>query len=131
MKASREQMPLKCSEVRELLPAYARDRAGSLNIRRHLSSCEDCRTELHRYEELIDAMGSLQHVTTEMPRAALSAILDIPSQPTRLETLRDVAGKTSEAVSSHRSAVLGGVAAAALAGAGALVWRQRRRLAAA
>jgi hypothetical protein len=86
---------------------------------------------LHRYEELIDAMGSLQHVTTEMPRAALSAILDIPSQPTRLETLRDVAGKTSDAVSSHRSAVLGGVAAAALAGAGALVWRQRRRLAAA
>lgn len=122
-----EPMSMSCAEVRELLPAYARDRDASLSVRRHLSGCKDCRAELSRYEELLGAMASLRSVTAELPEANLAAIVGIPANPYRLQALRGVAGKTTELVASHRSAVLGGVAAAALAGAGALVWRQRAR----
>ena len=122
-------MAMGCAEVRELLPAYARERDSSLSVRRHLSDCQGCRAELQRYEELLSAMASVRSVTVETPPQVLAAVLDIPNQPAGL---RHIANRTTDLVSTHRNAVLGGVAAAALAGAGAVVWVQRsRRIAAA
>lgn len=121
-----EPVPTSCAEVREALPAYVRDRDPSLGVRRHLAGCPACRAELAGYERLLGAMGSLRSVTAETPAGTVDAILAIPSQPSPLERVRETAAKAGSHVSRHR-VVYAGTAAAAVAGAGAMLWRQRAR----
>ena len=112
---------MRCDEVREELPAYAGGEA-SLAVRRHLSTCADCRAELARYEELTSAMASLEAVTAEPPAGLKRALLAIPDEQTRVAQVR-------KHVARNRTAYLGGAGAVAVAAAGAVLLR--RRLAAA
>jgi hypothetical protein len=114
---------MRCEEVREALPAYARSGEASLSIRRHLSSCEACTEELHRYEALLDGLAALRAETAPAPVGLVGALRAIPSRETRLQHARTH-------IFRHKRAYLGGLALAA-AGAGAMVLRSRVRTAAA
>jgi anti-sigma factor RsiW len=112
---------MKCAEIRELLPAHAGERDASLALRRHLSTCPDCREELARYEALLGALGSLATATAEPPAGLASALSAIPAQET---PLRSLAGHLAR----NRRAYVGGTAMAlAGAAAGAVLWRNKSR----
>jgi hypothetical protein len=114
---------MRCEEVREALPAYARAGDASLSVRRHLSGCAECNAELRRYEALLDGLGALRSETSPVPVGLATAIKAIPSQETGLRAARTH-------VTRHRKAYLGGLALAAGA-AGAALWHSRLRAAAA
>lgn len=115
---------MRCEEVQEALPAYARAGDASLTVRRHLSACEDCRQELRRYESLLDGLGALRTVPADVPVGLANSLKAIPWQETRLQNARTH-------VARHRRAYLGGLAVAAVGAAGAAMWRSRIRAAAA
>lgn len=112
---------LRCEEVREELPAFAREHGESLAVRRHLSRCDGCRSELARYEAMLDALGSLQPATVEPPPYLKAALVAIPASVGTVEMLRKHV--------SHNRRIYAGGAALAAAGAAALVVRHTRRLA--
>ena len=114
-------MAMRCEEIKEMLPAYARGEDESLAVRRHLSRCADCRTEAERYDSLRVGLSELRSVATEVPAGLERALFDIPQQADRVTVVKDH-------VARHRAAYAGGFAAAA-AVAGAAVWRTRRRVA--
>ena len=110
-----------CEEIKEELPAYVKDRAGSLAVRRHLSRCADCRSELARYESLVDMLGGLEMHAVEPPPGLAQALAAIPSR-----------GKLSEVrthVARNRARYLSGAAVLLAGAAGAAVVQRRRRLA--
>jgi predicted anti-sigma-YlaC factor YlaD len=116
---------MRCEEIKEMLPAYSDDQRATLEIRRHLSRCPDCRAEVDRYEALTGGLRALASVTAEPPARLLEGLLDIPARRTRLDEARDH-------VTRNRGRYVGGVAgAAALAGTAALLRARSRRLAAA
>ena len=110
---------MRCSEVREVLPAYLKDGDVSLAVRRHLSRCDECTTELARYEALMNGLGSLEVVASEPPPELRAQLIAIPQ--------RDRVAAVRHHVTRNRHAYVGG-AAVALAGAvGAALWAGRRR----
>lgn len=111
-----------CAEIREELPAYVKDRAGSLAVRRHLSRCPDCRTELARYDSLVELLGGLELHTAEPPPGLAVALAAIPAGAGRVESLRTH-------VTRNRRAYLGGAAVVVAGAAGAALLQRRRRLA--
>jgi anti-sigma factor RsiW len=111
-----------CSEVREELPAYVKDRGGSLSVRRHLSRCPECRTELARYDSMVELLGGLEMRTAEPPPGLARSLAAIPSQGGRVQSLRTH-------VARNRRAYLGGAAVVLAGAAGAAVLQRRRRLA--
>ena len=115
---------MKCAEVKEMLPAYARDKdaQASLGIRRHLARCPDCRGELAHYDALADGLHLLTTVTAEPPPGLERNLVAIAHDGRR-------AGAVVDHVRRNRRVYAGGVAAA-LIGTGATVL-VRRRLAAA
>jgi hypothetical protein len=113
---------MKCAEVREMLPAYVDEPHASLPLRRHLGTCADCKTELHRYEELSAGLRELTVMTVEPPLSLRRQLSAIPSDSRQIDALR------SHLATNRRAYVSG--AAVVLAGAvGALAWRSRRRVA--
>jgi hypothetical protein len=114
-------MAMRCEEIKEMLPAYARGEDESLAVRRHLSRCADCRTEAERYDVLRATLGELRSVASEVPAGLKSALIDIPQRADRVAVVKDH-------LTRNRGAYAGGLAAAA-AVAGAAVWRTRRRVA--
>ena len=109
---------MRCEEIREILPAYIRGEP-SLAVRRHLARCSECRTELAQYDTVLDTLTDLQSSVVEPPRGLKQGLLAIPTQSSRVETVRGH-------VVRNRNAYLGG--AVALAGvAGAALWRTRSR----
>ncbi|MGH2748938.1 MAG: anti-sigma factor family protein [Actinomycetota bacterium] len=110
---------MKCAEVCEALPAYARDGDVSLAVRRHLSRCRDCKAELARYEALLGSLRLLEPSTIEPPPSLVRALTAIPGHPGRLEQARGHLAR-------NRAAYVGGAVALAGAAAGAVVWRTRR-----
>lgn len=110
---------MKCAEVREALPAYARDGDVSLAARRHLSRCSDCKVELSRYEALLGSLRLLEPSTVEPPPALARALAAIPGRSGRLDRARGHLAR-------NRGAYVGGAVALAGAAAGAVVWRTRR-----
>lgn len=113
-------MEMSCAAVREVLPAYVRDGDGSsLPVRRHLSRCADCRTDLSRYADLIDRLSAMEAATVPVPYALKTALLNIPSRMTRLETVRSHLGH-------NRKAYLSGAAVVVAGAVGAAVWKSRR-----
>lgn len=110
---------MNCAEIREILPAYANGGHGSLAVRRHLSSCPQCKAELARYETLASALGELHQARAEVPPSVTRSVLAIPQQQGVVGTLRTH-------VARNRNAYVGG--AVALAGVtGAALWRLRSR----
>lgn len=110
---------MRCPEVREALPAYARDGEVSLAVRRHLSRCRECKAELVRYEALLGSLRLLEPSTVEPPPSLARALAAIPGYPGRLEQAR-------VHLARNRAAYVGGAIALAGAAAGAAVWRTRR-----
>jgi hypothetical protein len=113
---------MRCEEVREILPAYARDGETSLTVRRHVSRCSECKKELARYESLLGAMASLETTVAEPPPGLRAALVAIPERNVSLDVVR-------AHLARNRNAYIGGAAATvAVAGAvGAALWRSRRR----
>jgi hypothetical protein len=119
-----------CREVREALPAYAREERSFEAVGRHLETCPACLAELERYETLLDSLSGLRTAVVEPPPGLLTSLMNIPHQA----GLRDRWNWRSAALRAHvarnKGVYLGG--AAALGAAGAALWRTRaRRLAAA
>jgi hypothetical protein len=115
---------MKCAEVREAIPGYARDAGVSLGLRRHLAGCVGCRAEAARYERLLEALGELQTVGAHPPPGLLHALVSIPSRAGLIGALWLRAGAMRGHVARNKGTYLGG-AGVALAGAGALLWRRR------
>ncbi|MEA2476732.1 MAG: hypothetical protein QOC87_931 [Actinomycetota bacterium] len=112
---------LSCQEVREELPAFAKEHGESLAVRRHLSRCVDCRAELARYEGILSALSDLRPATVEPPRELKAALIAIPESLGTVDTVR------THVVRNRR--LYAGGAALAAAGAAALLVRHNRRLA--
>jgi anti-sigma factor RsiW len=108
-----------CGEVREELPAYVKDRSGSLAVRRHLSRCADCRTELARYDSIVEVLGGLEMQIVEPPPGLVASLVAIPSQGGRVRSVHTH-------VARNRKAYAGGLAVLVAGAAGAAVLRRRR-----
>jgi anti-sigma factor RsiW len=115
---------MRCEEVREALPAYARAGDASLGMRRHLSGCSECQEELSRYEAMLDALGELRFSAAPVPVGLVESLKAIPARESRVQNARTH-------VVRHRRAYAGGLALAAVGAAGAMLWRSRLRAAAA
>lgn len=110
---------MKCAEIGELLPAYVEDRYANLTVRRHLSRCPECRSELERYESLRSGLATMRDVHAEPPAELLATLTAIPSHGaagTRVRTH----------IARNRRAYAGGLAVAVVGAAGAALWRSRR-----
>ena len=118
---------MRCSEVREALPAYARDGYSSLSMRRHLAHCTECRAELARYERILGSLRQLEASPLDAPAGLAHALARIPEKANLSQTLLWRAGAMTGHVARNRLAYIGG-AGVALAGAvGAALWRTRSR----
>jgi anti-sigma factor RsiW len=102
-----------------MLPALV-DGSDSLELRRHLAGCPECKAESARYEALLGSMSALKDITEEPPAALLQALQSIPTSGGRLTGVRTH-------VSRNRKAYAGTAAVLATGVAGALVWRTRSR----
>lgn len=110
---------MRCTEIREMLPAHDEEGGSTLALKRHLASCDACREELAHYENLRSTMSSMRHSSIDAPPGLFSALVAIPET----EQSRVAALKTH--VERNRRAYASGLAA--LAGAGAVaLWRARR-----
>ena len=112
-------MDMSCAAVKEILPAYVREGDGSLSVRRHLSRCTDCRTDLSHYEELLGALSAMEAATARVPRGLTTSLIAIPSRGGRLETMRSH-------VNDNRKAYLSGAAIVVAGALGAAVWKSRK-----
>ncbi|MEA2516768.1 MAG: hypothetical protein QOG16_606 [Actinomycetota bacterium] len=112
-------MEMNCASIREVLPAYVRDGDGSLAVRRHLSRCADCRTDLSHYEDLLGRLSSMEAATAPVPYALKTSLLDIPSRSSRLDSVRSH-------VTDNRRAYLSGAAVLAAGALGAAILKSRK-----
>jgi hypothetical protein len=113
---------MRCEEVREALPAYARSGDVTLSVRRHLSSCSACSRELQRYEQVLEGLDGLRSRAVSPPVGLANALKAIPARENRLQVARTH-------VARHRKAYLGGLAVATAGAVGAAIWRSRVRAA--
>ena len=110
---------MKCDEVREVLPAYSRDGDVGLPVRRHLSRCSDCTSELAEYETMFASLASLRSHAVEPPPELFHQLAAIPYRSNRIE-------QTRTHVVRNKNKYAAGVAVAAAGAVGAAVWRSRR-----
>jgi anti-sigma factor RsiW len=115
---------LTCAEVRETLPAYARRNEPSLAVRRHLSRCPHCSTEMARYRTLMSSLKGLEARTPEPPEGLVEVLIRIPSEARRIDVVR-------VHVARNRRVYAGGAAVALAGAAGAALWQVRKHRAAA
>ena len=114
---------MECSEVREHLSAFDEKTPPMREVSAHLETCEGCREEQRRFQQLVAAMGELEATPLEPPAWLLASLTE-----TTLERLRRMAAikATRRQIGEHR--VAAGSAAIVLAGvAGALLVGRRRR----
>ncbi|MDQ3771709.1 MAG: hypothetical protein M3343_06440 [Actinomycetota bacterium] len=113
---------MRCAEVREMLPALARESDPSLVVRRHLSKCVACRAELETYRSIVASLATLEMRTIAPPAGLAAKLIAIPSEASRVDHFRSH-------VTRNRAAYAGGAAAAAavVGAAGAFLWRSRER----
>ncbi|MQA99395.1 MAG: hypothetical protein GEU78_03740 [Actinobacteria bacterium] len=115
---------MNCAEMREILPAYARDAERSLEARRHLSRCEDCRAELRRYETMLGGLSEMRAQTAgEVPAGLLASLVEIPNRETTIDVMKAHLARNRK-VYAGAAAALVGVAGAAV---GAVALRSRGR----
>jgi hypothetical protein len=115
---------MKCDEVREILPAYARESDLPPAVRRHLSSCAGCRAEMERYSALAGGLKALRSVSFEPPQGLKPRLVAIAEESDRVETARRNAIAAAAHIARNRRAYAGG-AAVALGLVGAALWRAR------
>ena len=113
---------MSCAEIREMLPAFAGEHEESLEMRRHLAHCPECHAEFDRYREIVSDLGELVSRPIEPPAYLVASLKAIP------ETDRSRVAAVRKHVAKNRAAYAGGVAVA-LVGAGAALWRAKRRVA--
>src|SRR5947209_1903741 len=85
-------LPLRCADVRQYLSAYADGELASplrTQIAAHLETCEDCRAQLARYQQIDAALAALPRTA---PSAAVferiaAAVATRPSEPAVRESL--------------------------------------------
>ena len=110
---------MKCDEVREVLPAYSRDGDVGLPVRRHLSRCPDCTSELTQYEALFGSLASLRTHSVKPPPELFHQLAAIPYRSSRIEGARTH-------VVRNRNRYVAGAAVATAGAVGAALWRARR-----
>ena len=110
---------MKCAEIQEILPAYADDPEATLAVRRHLSRCSECKTELSAYNSLLDGLADMRAVGVDPPPLLSRALVAIPSQGNKVEQVRTHLVRNRRAYGS-------GLAVAVVGAAGAALWRSRR-----
>ncbi|MGI8774562.1 MAG: anti-sigma factor family protein [Actinomycetota bacterium] len=113
---------MRCNEAREMLPAYVKGEGETLSLRRHLTGCGPCSTELVRYQALTDGLRSLAAARAQVPAGLKPALLAIPTERAH----RAASVKTH--VTRNRTKYAGGLAVAVV---GAAIWASRGRRAAA
>ena len=109
---------MRCEEVKEVLPAYTRDGDVGLQVRRHLSRCDDCSAELTQYQALFGSLSALRDRSVQPPPELVHQLSAIPYRRTGVDEVRGH-------LTRNRSRYAAGLAVAAL-GAGAAVWKTRR-----
>jgi len=111
-------------QMQEILPAYARGAERSLQAKRHLSRCADCRNELRRYETMLWGLSELSSQPAgDVPDGLLASLVEIPSRESRLDTVRAHVARNRKVYAGAAAAMVG-VAGAAV---GAAVLRNRGR----
>jgi anti-sigma factor RsiW len=108
-----------CEDVRAALPELVDEPGMTLAVRRHLSRCPDCASELETYRSLRQTTRGLALATAAPPPGLVESLVSIPAEGTRLEDLR-------AHLSRHRREYAAGVAVV-LGATGAALWRSRRR----
>lgn len=111
---------MRCAEMREVLPAYARDGDPALAARRHLSHCPECSAELERYRTLMASLATLESAPAEPPVGLKASLVAIPSQARRLEGVRTH-------VNRNRRKYAGGLAVAVAGATATALWAARRQ----
>jgi hypothetical protein len=110
---------MKCDEMQEILPAYVRDAERSLEAKRHLSRCEDCRAELRSYETMLWGLSEMRaQPAGEVPAGLLASLVEIPMRETTIDVVKAHVARNRKVYAGAAAAVVG-VAGAAL-GAAAL-----------
>ncbi len=110
---------MNCAEVQAALPAYVGDPSSSLDLRRHLSRCAECRAELETYEAMRTGLTDLRAVSVEVPRGLVPNLMAIPTEASPTEFAK-------QHLKRNRRAYASGLALALAGGTAALVWRRRR-----
>jgi len=113
-------MPMSCTEIRAILPAYVEDKA-SLDVRRHLPGCPGCSEELARYRGLVAGLEELGGIPLEAPPGLAISLAELPFQGRPLAKI-----KTHVARNRPGYFVSGLAALGATGAAGAALWHRRR-----
>lgn len=113
---------MRCAEVKEMLPALARESEPSFAVRRHIGKCRGCQEELETYRNLVASLQTLESRAAEPPPGLAAQLIAIPRGASTVDHLRSH-------VTRNRAAYAGGAAAtvAVVGAAGALLWRNRDR----
>lgn len=109
-----------CAQVRETIPAIMDHGSDSLEVRRHLARCPECKAELAAYEELRASMAAMGSATVAPPRGLMTALIQIPQRADRVEQVRTHLVR-------NRKQYIGGAAVLAVGAVGAAVLRTRTR----
>lgn len=109
---------MNCAEVRAALPAYVRNGEISLEIRRHVSTCPGCKSELSLYELLLDALDSLESKTADVPASLTNSLVAVAAGAGTLHSLRSHLVR-------NRTVYVGSVAVAVAGATGALLLHRR------
>ncbi|HEX2241531.1 MAG TPA: hypothetical protein VHJ82_10390 [Actinomycetota bacterium] len=110
---------MKCAEVQAAIPAYVGDPGSSLDVRRHLSRCPECRAELEIYEAMRAGLAQLRAVPADVPAGLVASLRAIPQSASPREL-------ALTHLQRNRAAYAGGLAIAVAGGTAALLWRRRR-----
>ena len=110
---------MKCAEVQELLPAYVDDKDTTLEVRRHLSHCPECRLALEEYGSLLGDLAAMKQTVVAPPAGLRASLVAIPDADRRVE-------KVVTHLSRNKRAYAGGLAVAVVGAAGAALWRSRK-----
>jgi hypothetical protein len=103
--------------MREILPAYARETERSLDAKRHLSRCEDCRAELRQYETMLWGLSEMRaQPAGEVPAGLFASLVAIPTQESTLDTVKAHVARNRKVYAGAAAAVVG-VAGAAVGAA--------------
>lgn len=109
-----------CAQVQETIPAFMDHGSDSLEVRRHLARCPECKAELAAYEQLRASLSAMESITVAPPRGLMTALIQIPQQANRVEQVRTHLAR-------NRRQYIGGAAVLAAGAVGAAVLRTRSR----
>lgn len=109
-----------CAQVQETIPAFMDHGSDSLEVRRHLARCPECKAELAAYEQLRVSLSAMESATVAPPRGLMTALIQIPGQANRVEQVRTHLAR-------NRKQYIGGAAVLAAGALGAAALRTRSR----